>query len=77
MTKRGLQLLEAHIRSFDPGEPTALERLERALGEPLAQELRFAVLGACADAQGEGLDEGLDLGGHGRGPGRGEVDGAA
>ena len=54
MTKRGLQLLEAHLRSFDPGEATALERLELALGEPLARQLRSAgVLGARVDAQGE------------------------
>jgi uncharacterized protein (DUF1800 family) len=40
--KRGLQLLEAHMRSLDPDEPTARERLERALGEPFARELLIA-----------------------------------
>jgi hypothetical protein len=39
MRKRGLQLLEAHIRSLDPDAPTARERLESALGEPFAREL--------------------------------------
>jgi len=43
MNERGPQLLEAHIRSFDPAEPTARERLEEALGEPLARKLIFAL----------------------------------
>lgn len=54
MSKRGLQLLQAHIRSFDPDEPTARERLDEALGEPLArllcERLRFgALLGPVVD----------------------------
>lgn len=43
MRERGLQLLEAHLRSFDPGEATARERLEEELGEPLARRLVFAL----------------------------------
>jgi hypothetical protein len=43
MNERGAQLLEAHIRSFDPGEPTARERLAAALGELLARQLLFAL----------------------------------
>jgi hypothetical protein len=43
MNERGSQLLEAHIRSFDPGEPTARERLMEALGESLARKLVFAL----------------------------------
>jgi hypothetical protein len=39
MRKRGLQLLEAHIRSFDPEAPTARERLEAELGESFTSEL--------------------------------------
>lgn len=44
MRKRGLQLLEAHIRSFDPGAPTARERLEAALGEPFTLQLLRVLL---------------------------------
>jgi hypothetical protein len=43
MTVRGSQLLEAHIRSLDPRELTARERLAEALGEPLARKLLFAL----------------------------------
>ena len=43
MKERGLELLEAHIRNFDPGEPTARERLEDAMGESLARKLVFAL----------------------------------
>ena len=43
MTGRGSPLLEAHIRSLDPGEPTARERLEEALGEPFTRRLLFAL----------------------------------
>jgi hypothetical protein len=43
MKERGSQLLEAHIRSFDPAEATARERLAEALGEPLAQKLVAAL----------------------------------
>jgi hypothetical protein len=43
MTERGSQLLEAHIRSFDPGEPSARERLEAAMGKSLARKLVFAL----------------------------------
>jgi hypothetical protein len=39
MKHRGSQLLEAHIRIFDPGGPTGRKRLAEALGEPLAQML--------------------------------------
>ena len=39
MRKRGLQMLAAHIRSFDPDVPTARERLETALGEEFTREL--------------------------------------
>jgi hypothetical protein len=43
MKERGSQLLEAHIRSFDPAEATARERLEEAIGEPLAEKLVSAL----------------------------------
>jgi hypothetical protein len=43
MKKRGLQLLEAHIRNFDPGAPSARERLEDVMGESLARKLVFAL----------------------------------
>ena len=43
MTSRGSQLLEAHIRSLDPGEPTARERLEEALGERFTRRLVLAL----------------------------------
>jgi len=43
MNDKGSHLLEAHIRSFDPGEPTARERLEDAMGESLARKLVFAL----------------------------------
>jgi hypothetical protein len=46
MRKRGLQLLEAHIRSFDPGVPTARERLEAELGEEFTQQLLRVLLSA-------------------------------
>jgi len=43
MNQRGLKLLEAHLRSFDPGEPTARELLVAELGEPLTRQLLFAL----------------------------------
>jgi hypothetical protein len=43
MEKRGSQLLIAHMRSFDPDEPTARERLEKALGEDLARQIVLAL----------------------------------
>lgn len=43
MNHRGLQLLEAHIRSFNFDEPTVRERLEDAMGESLARKLVFAL----------------------------------
>jgi hypothetical protein len=43
MNERGSQLLEAHIRSLDPTEPSARERLEDAMGEALARKLVFAL----------------------------------
>ena len=43
MNSRGQQLLEAHIRAFDPSEPTPRERLEEALGEQLARTLVCAL----------------------------------
>ena len=43
MTGRGSQLLEAHIRSLDPDEPNARERLAEALGEPFTRKLLFAL----------------------------------
>jgi hypothetical protein len=43
MNDRGSHLLEAHIRSFEPDEPTARERLEDAMGESLARKLVFAL----------------------------------
>jgi hypothetical protein len=46
MNERGSQLLEAHMRSLDPGEPTAQERLTEAIGEPLARKLLFALRAA-------------------------------
>ena len=44
MNKRGLQLLDEHLRSFDPGQPTARERLDEVLGEPLARKLVLALV---------------------------------
>jgi len=43
MNERGSQLLEAHIRSLDPAEPSARERLEDAMGKALARKLVFAL----------------------------------
>ncbi len=43
MNERGSQLLDAHIRSLDPGEPIARERLEAELGDALARKLVFAL----------------------------------
>ena len=43
VNERGSQLLEAHMRSFDPAKPTARERLEAAIGQPLAWKLVFAL----------------------------------
>jgi hypothetical protein len=43
MNDRGSQLLEAHIRSLDPCEPTARERLALAVGETFARKLLFAL----------------------------------
>jgi hypothetical protein len=43
VNERGSQLLEAHIRSLDPGEPNVRERLEAAMGESLARKLVFAL----------------------------------
>jgi hypothetical protein len=43
MNERGIHLLVAHIRHFDPSEPTARERLDDALGAPLARKLVFAL----------------------------------
>ena len=44
MGKRGLQMLEAHMRSFDPDAATARERLEAALGEEFARQLLQGLL---------------------------------
>jgi len=44
-TERGPRLLAAHLRSLDPDTPSAQERLEAALGEPLARKLVFALTG--------------------------------
>ena len=60
MTGRGMELLEAHLRSLDPDEPTARERLEDALGETLARELVLSLL--SADNRGEGRGENPRLG---------------
>ena len=49
MRKRGLQLLEAPIRSFDPSTPTARERLEAALGEPFTRRLLRVLLPAAEE----------------------------
>ena len=49
MNDRGSPLLEAHIRSFEPSEPTARERLEEAMGESLARKLVFALAVRLAD----------------------------
>ncbi len=43
MNERGSHLLEIHLRSLDPAEPTARERLEEAMGESLARKLVFAL----------------------------------
>jgi len=49
MRKWGLQLLEAHIRSFDPDAPTARERLEAMLGEELTTQLLRALIGSSGN----------------------------
>jgi hypothetical protein len=49
MRKRGLQLLEAHLRSFDPDAPTARERLEAALGDEFARELLLRLVDVSLD----------------------------
>ena len=49
MNERGSQLLEAHIRSLDPDEQSARERLEDAMGESLARKLVFALALRLAD----------------------------
>lgn len=56
MRKRGLQLLEAHIRSFDPGAPTARERLEAALGEPFTRQLLSVLLPAAEERSSAGSE---------------------
>jgi hypothetical protein len=43
MNTRGQELLEAHIRSLDPGSPSAQERLEEAMGPALARKLVFVL----------------------------------
>jgi hypothetical protein len=43
MDERGSELLDAHMRSLDPGEPIARERLEAELGDVLARKLVFAL----------------------------------
>jgi hypothetical protein len=43
MKDKGSQLLEAHIRSLDPAEATAQERVAEVLGEPLTQKLLSAL----------------------------------
>lgn len=40
---RGSQLLIAHMRSLDPDEPTARDRLEETLGERLVREVLLAL----------------------------------
>ena len=49
MNARGSQLLETHLRSLDPAEPTARERLAEAVGEPLARKLLFALAATSAN----------------------------
>lgn len=43
MATTASQLLIAHMRSLDPDEPTARERLEHALGEQLVEQLLLAL----------------------------------
>jgi hypothetical protein len=57
MKNRGSRLLIAHMRSLDPDEPTARERLERALGEALVQELRAAGLKCAPEVCQSRLDD--------------------
>jgi hypothetical protein len=40
---RGLRLLAAHLRSFDPAAPRPRERLEHVVGPQLARKLLFAL----------------------------------
>ena len=47
MRTRGLELLEAHIRSFDPDAPTARERVEAALGAPFTERLLQILLSSA------------------------------
>ena len=47
MRTRGLELLEAHMRSFDPDAPTARERVEAALGEPFTERLLRVLLSSA------------------------------
>jgi hypothetical protein len=49
MRKRGLHLLERHIRSFDPDAPTARERLEEMLGDEFTQQLLRALTDRSID----------------------------
>jgi hypothetical protein len=56
MRKRGLHLLEAHIRSLDPDAPTARERLDAILGEELTQELLRVVTGRSVEVTDIDLD---------------------
>jgi hypothetical protein len=56
MKNRGLQLLAAHIRSFDPAAPTARQRLEASLGEPFARRLVQALLPASSSRARSGTD---------------------
>jgi predicted dehydrogenase len=51
MRKRGLHMLEAHMRSFDPETPTARERLEAALGEPLTRQLLRSLLSSATSRE--------------------------
>jgi hypothetical protein len=43
MSDRAVNLLQLHLRSLDPAEPTARQRLEEAVGESLAHKLLFAL----------------------------------
>jgi hypothetical protein len=43
MQRRGLELLSAHLASFDPETPTARERLDLELGSDLAAFLVAAL----------------------------------
>jgi hypothetical protein len=59
--RRGTALLLAHFEALEPGErrrPGGYERLTRAVGEPLARRLVYALSGAAGTPGGGRLPRG-------------------